>query len=240
MAILPTSEPSDAELLLAASSDPAAFRELYERYAEQIHGYLARGIRAFNAEAQRTHVAARGAFDQRLQQGGADSAPAPLGAHGDRHLGDILGHVAVAGLLCPKLTPPRDSDWIALGEDEPEVLRARPAVEVAGQLRRGEHRVGIQRGLPGSPGDCLAEHRRQEALVACVCGTNPAGWLRSCCHSNSARTPAPGGRSPPEGIPLGEHHCLGREGPEAVAQQRVARRRVRRRAGLDGAATLAG
>ena len=42
MAILPTSEPSDAELLLAASSDPAAFRELYERYAEQIHGYLAR------------------------------------------------------------------------------------------------------------------------------------------------------------------------------------------------------
>jgi RNA polymerase sigma-70 factor (ECF subfamily) len=30
---------SDAELLAGARSDPAAFRELYERYASRIHGY---------------------------------------------------------------------------------------------------------------------------------------------------------------------------------------------------------
>jgi RNA polymerase sigma factor (sigma-70 family) len=30
---------TDAALLLAARADPAAFRELYERYAEQLHGF---------------------------------------------------------------------------------------------------------------------------------------------------------------------------------------------------------
>src|SRR3954470_8303009 len=30
---------SDAQLLRAARRDPAAFRELYERYAERIHGF---------------------------------------------------------------------------------------------------------------------------------------------------------------------------------------------------------
>src|SRR3954452_11999642 len=30
---------SDAELLRAARRDPAAFRELYDRYAERIHGF---------------------------------------------------------------------------------------------------------------------------------------------------------------------------------------------------------
>jgi len=35
-------ERSDAELLAAARSDPAAFRTLYERYAETVHGYLRR------------------------------------------------------------------------------------------------------------------------------------------------------------------------------------------------------
>ena len=33
---------SDAALLVAARSDPDAFRELYRRYAERIHGYFAR------------------------------------------------------------------------------------------------------------------------------------------------------------------------------------------------------
>ena len=42
MAIAHTKERSDAELLADAGSDPASFRELYERYAEQIHGYLQR------------------------------------------------------------------------------------------------------------------------------------------------------------------------------------------------------
>ena len=30
---------TDAALLLAARTDPGAFRELYERYAEQLHGF---------------------------------------------------------------------------------------------------------------------------------------------------------------------------------------------------------
>jgi RNA polymerase sigma factor (sigma-70 family) len=33
---------SDAALLAAARTDPDAFRELYDRYAERIHGYFAR------------------------------------------------------------------------------------------------------------------------------------------------------------------------------------------------------
>jgi RNA polymerase sigma-70 factor (ECF subfamily) len=35
-------ERSDAQLLADAGSDAAAFRDLYERYAERIHGYLLR------------------------------------------------------------------------------------------------------------------------------------------------------------------------------------------------------
>lgn len=34
--------PSDAALIAAARSDPDAFRDLYGRYAERIHGYFAR------------------------------------------------------------------------------------------------------------------------------------------------------------------------------------------------------
>ena len=34
--------PTDAHLLAASASDPAAFRELYDRYAVRIHGYLRR------------------------------------------------------------------------------------------------------------------------------------------------------------------------------------------------------
>jgi DNA-directed RNA polymerase specialized sigma24 family protein len=45
MARLQSTQRSDAELLGAAGSDPACFRELYERYAEQIHGFLARRTR---------------------------------------------------------------------------------------------------------------------------------------------------------------------------------------------------
>jgi RNA polymerase sigma factor (sigma-70 family) len=36
---------SDAQLLAAAHTDPAAFRELYERYAGRIHGFLRRRCR---------------------------------------------------------------------------------------------------------------------------------------------------------------------------------------------------
>jgi RNA polymerase sigma-70 factor, ECF subfamily len=36
---------TDAELVRAARSDPAAFRELYERYAGRVHGYHARRVR---------------------------------------------------------------------------------------------------------------------------------------------------------------------------------------------------
>ena len=42
MARLADTMRSDAELLARAGADPAAFRELYERYAEVIHGYLQR------------------------------------------------------------------------------------------------------------------------------------------------------------------------------------------------------
>jgi RNA polymerase sigma factor (sigma-70 family) len=41
--------PNDAALLAAARSDPAAFRVLYERYAERVHGYHLR--RSRDAEA---------------------------------------------------------------------------------------------------------------------------------------------------------------------------------------------
>jgi RNA polymerase sigma-70 factor (ECF subfamily) len=40
---------SDAELLRAARSDPAAFRELYERHAVQIHGLHLRRTRDADA-----------------------------------------------------------------------------------------------------------------------------------------------------------------------------------------------
>jgi RNA polymerase sigma-70 factor, ECF subfamily len=40
---------SDAQLLRAARRDPAAFRELYERYAERVHGYLLRRTRDLDA-----------------------------------------------------------------------------------------------------------------------------------------------------------------------------------------------
>jgi RNA polymerase sigma-70 factor (ECF subfamily) len=36
---------SDAQLLAAARNDPAAFRELYQRYAGRIHGFLVRRCR---------------------------------------------------------------------------------------------------------------------------------------------------------------------------------------------------
>ncbi len=36
---------SDAALMAAARSDPDAFRELYDRYAERVHGYFARRTR---------------------------------------------------------------------------------------------------------------------------------------------------------------------------------------------------
>jgi RNA polymerase sigma-70 factor (ECF subfamily) len=42
MARVSISVRSDAELVVAAGSDPAAFRELYDRYAETVHGYLRR------------------------------------------------------------------------------------------------------------------------------------------------------------------------------------------------------
>jgi RNA polymerase sigma-70 factor (ECF subfamily) len=40
---------SDAQLLRAARRDPGAFRELYERYAERVHGYLLRRTRDLDA-----------------------------------------------------------------------------------------------------------------------------------------------------------------------------------------------
>jgi RNA polymerase sigma-70 factor (ECF subfamily) len=40
---------SDAELLRAARSDPAAFRELYERHAVQIHRFHLRRMRDADA-----------------------------------------------------------------------------------------------------------------------------------------------------------------------------------------------
>ena len=45
MARLQTTVRTDAELLLAARTDPMAFRELYERYADQVHGYMQRRTR---------------------------------------------------------------------------------------------------------------------------------------------------------------------------------------------------
>src|ERR1700759_4627110 len=45
---------SDAELLRAARRDPAAFRELYERYAERVHGYLLTRTRGLAAPPART------------------------------------------------------------------------------------------------------------------------------------------------------------------------------------------
>jgi RNA polymerase sigma factor (sigma-70 family) len=45
---------SDAELLRAARSDPAAFRELYERYARQIHGFHLRRTRDADAAHELT------------------------------------------------------------------------------------------------------------------------------------------------------------------------------------------
>ena len=42
---LPKREPTDAELLRAAATDARAFRELYDRYAERIHGYHLRRTR---------------------------------------------------------------------------------------------------------------------------------------------------------------------------------------------------
>jgi RNA polymerase sigma factor (sigma-70 family) len=40
--IPPPAAASDASLLAAAGQDPDAFRELYERYAEAVHGYFVR------------------------------------------------------------------------------------------------------------------------------------------------------------------------------------------------------
>lgn len=40
---------SDASLLAAARHDPDAFRDLYERYAEDVHGYFARRTRSDGA-----------------------------------------------------------------------------------------------------------------------------------------------------------------------------------------------
>ena len=40
---------SDAELLAAAGGDPSAFRELYDRYAERVHGYHLRRSRDADA-----------------------------------------------------------------------------------------------------------------------------------------------------------------------------------------------
>ncbi|MES1247119.1 MAG: sigma-70 family RNA polymerase sigma factor [Actinomycetota bacterium] len=40
---------SDAELMRAAKADPAAFRELYDRYATQIHGFHLRRTRDVHA-----------------------------------------------------------------------------------------------------------------------------------------------------------------------------------------------
>src|SRR3954447_18447066 len=40
---------SDAELLRTARRDPGAFRDLYERYAERVHGYLLRRTRDLDA-----------------------------------------------------------------------------------------------------------------------------------------------------------------------------------------------
>jgi hypothetical protein len=42
---------TDAALLLAARTEPAAFRELYERYAEPLHGFHLR--RTGDADARR-------------------------------------------------------------------------------------------------------------------------------------------------------------------------------------------
>jgi RNA polymerase sigma factor (sigma-70 family) len=40
-----TSTPSDAALMAASRTDPDAFRELYGRYAERVHGYFVRRTR---------------------------------------------------------------------------------------------------------------------------------------------------------------------------------------------------
>ena len=45
---------SDAELVRAARSDPAAFRELYGRYARQIYGFHVRRVRDIDAAHELT------------------------------------------------------------------------------------------------------------------------------------------------------------------------------------------
>lgn len=45
---------TDAELVRAARTDPAAFRELYERYAERVHGYHLRRTRQPDAAVDLT------------------------------------------------------------------------------------------------------------------------------------------------------------------------------------------
>src|SRR6478736_735966 len=45
---------SDAELVRAARSDPAAFRELYGRYAHQIYGFHVRRVRDVDAAHELT------------------------------------------------------------------------------------------------------------------------------------------------------------------------------------------
>jgi len=45
---------SDAELVRAARSDPAAFRELYGRYAQQIYGFHVRRVRDVDAAHELT------------------------------------------------------------------------------------------------------------------------------------------------------------------------------------------
>ena len=78
MARLQTTVRTDAELLLAARTDPMAFRELYERYADQVHGYMQRRTRdddaAFDLTAE-TFARAWQARERFRDQAGGCAGP---------------------------------------------------------------------------------------------------------------------------------------------------------------------
>jgi RNA polymerase sigma factor (sigma-70 family) len=156
---------SDAELLVDSSGDPAAFRELYERYAASIHGYLQRrvgdGEAALDLTAETFAQAwqSRARFEDRYD---GSTGPWLFGIARNLLLRSVRERRLIAeasarlGITTARSGIEPSQDWIdGLDEDLMQALEALPAMQrraVELRVLRDQEYHQVAEDLGCSPG----------------------------------------------------------------------------------------
>ena len=144
---------SDAELVRAARSDPAAFRELYGRYAHQIYGFHVRRVRDVDAAHELTAETFAQAWQSRRRF--RDRAS---GSAGPWLIG-IARHVIAQSVRRRRVELAACAKLGMLEAARRPALDGRAGRELAGRTRRGTRRASGRR----TP--CTRVARRRRALV---------------------------------------------------------------------------